>query len=185
MNIFVAKLNPSTDQDSLKELFSQYGEVSSVKVIMDRDTGRSKCYGFIEMDDNGGQAAVSELNESEFEGNTIVVKESAPRENNDRGGYNRGGGGGGYNRGGGGGGYNRGGGGGYNRGGDRPQGGYNRDNNDRGRDNRGGGYGGGRDDRRNSGFRDNNDRGRGRDFNRGGGDRFNKKNDGFDTSNWE
>ena len=80
MNIFVAKLNPGTDEDGLKELFSKFGEVTSTKVIMDRDTGRSKCFGFIEMtNDEDGAKAIEDLNDSEFEGNTIVVKKSEPK----------------------------------------------------------------------------------------------------------
>ena len=80
MNIFVAKLNYRTSVESLKELFANYGEVSSCKIIMDRDTGRSKGYGFVEMDnDEEGTVAIEELNEFEFEGQTIVVKESKPK----------------------------------------------------------------------------------------------------------
>lgn len=112
MNIFVAKLNYDTQQDRLQDLFEEYGTVDSVKIIMDRDTGRSKGFGFVEMpDDNEGLAAIEGLNDIEVDGRTIVVKKAEPRSN-DR----RGGGGGGYNRGGGGG-YNRGGGGGGYRGG--------------------------------------------------------------------
>lgn len=94
MNIFVAKLSPRTDGFSLRQLFEQFGEVSSSKVIMDRETGRSKCYGFVEMDnDDEGQSAIDALNGTEHEGNNIVVKKSTPRGGgNDR----RGGGGGGY-----------------------------------------------------------------------------------------
>jgi RNA recognition motif-containing protein len=110
MNIFVAKLDYGTTSEELQTLFEGYGEVSSAKVIMDRETGRSKGFGFVEMpDDDAAQEAISNLNDSEVHGRTIVVKKAEPRENN-RGGFNRGGGGGGYNRGGGGGGYNRGGG---------------------------------------------------------------------------
>ena len=110
MNIFVAKLSYDTTSEDLQSLFSNYGEVSSAKVIFDRETGRSKGFAFVEMpNDDEGNSAISELNETELDGRTIVVKVARPRE--DRGGgYNRGGGGGGY--GGGGGGYNRGGGGG-------------------------------------------------------------------------
>jgi cold-inducible RNA-binding protein len=110
MNIFVAKLNYDTREGTLQDLFSEYGTVDSVKIINDRDTGRSKGFGFVEMADDGeGQAAIDGLNDTEVDGRTIVVKKAEPR-NNDR----SGGGGGGYNRGGGGGGgYNRGGGGGY------------------------------------------------------------------------
>ncbi len=132
MNIFVAKLNFSTEEEDLRQCFEAYGDVDSVKIIMDRETGRSKGYGFVEMpDEEAGRQAIEDLNNSEFDGRTIVVKEAEVREKRNNfnrgggGGYNRGGGGGGYNRGGGGGGYNRGGGGGgYNRGGGG--GGYNR-----------------------------------------------------------
>ena len=118
MNIFVAKLDFGTNEDGLRDAFEAYGEVTSVKIIMDKFTGRSKGYGFVEMDnDDEGQAAIDGLNDSELDGRPIVVKQSQPRERNDRGGY----GGGGGNRGGGGGygggGGNRGGGGGYGGGG--------------------------------------------------------------------
>jgi RNA recognition motif-containing protein len=118
MNIFVAKLNYGTTSDSLRELFETIGEVSSAKVIIDKYTGKSRGFGFVEMDnDDEANRAIEELNEREFEGNVIVIKKAKPREDNRRSG---GGGGGGFNRGGGGGGggFNRGGGGG---------GGYNRD----------------------------------------------------------
>ena len=111
MNIFVAKLNFDTRESELKTAFEGYGEVDSVKIIMDKFTGKSKGYGFVEMpNDEEGQAAVEGLNDQELDGRTIVVKVAEPRERRD----NRGGGGGyGGNRGGGGG-YG-GGGGGYNR----------------------------------------------------------------------
>lgn len=80
MNIFVAKLNYRTREDSLKSLFENFGTVTSVKIILDRDTGRSKGYGFVEMeDDEAGRQAINELNGSEFDGREIVVKESTPR----------------------------------------------------------------------------------------------------------
>jgi cold-inducible RNA-binding protein len=123
MNIFVAKLNFSTDSAALREVFEQFGEVESANVINDRETGRSKGYAFVEMpDDSEGEAAVKALDGTEIDGNTIVVKKAEPRES-------RGGGGGGFggNRGGGGGygggGGNRGGGGGYGGGGNRGGGG--------------------------------------------------------------
>lgn len=113
MNIFVAKLNFRTTDDSLRMLFEQFGTVDSAKVILDRDTGRSRGFGFVEMsDDDEAYNAIQELNETEFEERTIIVKKARPREGGGGGGYNRGGGGGGWNRGGGGGG-------GYGRGGDR------------------------------------------------------------------
>ncbi len=94
MNIFVAKLNYRTSVETLNTLFSNYGNVTSCKIIMDRDTGRSKGYGFVEMEnDEEGNTAIEELNEFEFEGQTIVVKESKPRADSfkrprDNGGYN-------------------------------------------------------------------------------------------------
>ena len=148
MNLFVAKLDFNTSSDDLRNAFEAFGEVSSAKVVFDRDSGRSKGFGFVEMpNDDEARQAIDELNESELDGRTIVVKEATPKEDRGGGGgYNRGGGGGGgYNRGGsgggGGGGYNRGGsgggggGGGYNRGGGGG-GGYNKGGS-------GGGYGGG------------------------------------------
>ncbi len=107
MNIFVAKLNFATDETYLREAFEVYGDVDSVKIISDKFTGKSKGYGFVEMpDDDQARAAIDALNDTEFDGRTIVVKKAEPREN--RGG--RGGGRGGYG-GGGRGGYGGGGGG--------------------------------------------------------------------------
>ncbi len=95
MNIFVARLNYGTTSEALQTLFEGYGEVSSAKVIIDKFTGKSKGFGFVEMDnDDEGNNAIAELNDSSFEGNNIVVKKARPREDN-RGGGNRGGGGGG------------------------------------------------------------------------------------------
>lgn len=80
MKLFVAKLNYSTSVDTLRALFEGYGEVVSAKVIMDRDTGRSKGYGFVEMThDDDGLMAISELNNAEFDGREIVVKKSEER----------------------------------------------------------------------------------------------------------
>ena len=81
MNIFVAKLNYRTSSEALERLFSQYGEVVSAKVIMDRETGNSKCFGFVEMEDETeGFNAINALNETEFQGRKIVVKKARPRE---------------------------------------------------------------------------------------------------------
>ncbi len=107
MNIFVAKLNFDTQSEDLRDAFEAFGEVSSAKVIDDKYTGKSRGFGFVEMDnDEEALEAIKELNDSVLDGNTIVVKKAEPR--GDRGG-NRGGGGGGFNRGGGnrGGGYGR------------------------------------------------------------------------------
>lgn len=114
MNIFVGSLPFKVEESELKEVFEEFGEVTTVKIITDRETGRSKGFGFIEMpDDEAAQKAISEVNGAELYGRTIVVNQA--EEKKDRpsggGGYNRGGsgGGGGYNRGGSGGGYNKGG----------------------------------------------------------------------------
>src|ERR1700742_2817381 len=104
MNIFVGSLPFKLEEADLKELFEAYGEVSSDKLINDRETGRSKGFGFVEMpDDESAQQAISALNGSEVGGRTIAVSQAEERKPNER---NRGGGGGGYskdNRGGGGG----------------------------------------------------------------------------------
>ena len=80
MNIFVAKLNYRTSSEALESLFAEYGEVTSAKVIMDRDTGRSKGFAFVEMaTEEAGMAAISGLNETTFDGQTIVCKKAEPR----------------------------------------------------------------------------------------------------------
>jgi RNA recognition motif-containing protein len=102
MNIFVAKLSYSTDESTLRSAFEAYGEVSSAKIIMDKYEGRSKGFGFVEMeDDEAGQSAIDGLNDSTIDGREIVVKKARPREDNNRRGGGGGGGGGGYDRGGG------------------------------------------------------------------------------------
>ncbi len=81
MNIFVAKLNFRTTSEELQTQFEEYGEVSSAKVIFDRETQRSKGFGFVEMpDDSAAERAIEALNESEFDGRTIVVKKARPKE---------------------------------------------------------------------------------------------------------
>ena len=93
MNIFVTKLNRETDDYGLKEAFENYGEVTSSKIIMDRESGRSKCFGFVEMaNDEEAKEAIAQLNGTELDGFTIVVKQAEPRERRDN--NNRGGGGG-------------------------------------------------------------------------------------------
>ena len=80
MNIFVAKLSSSTTSEDLRELFSDYGEVVSAKVIFDRETGNSKRFGFVEMsNDNEAYDAINELNECEFDDSVIVVKKARPK----------------------------------------------------------------------------------------------------------
>jgi RNA recognition motif-containing protein len=119
MNIYVSNLSFNTNDAELNELFSQFGEVSSAKVIMDRESGRSRGFGFVEMPNDGeGKEAMAGLNNKEVEGRAMSVSIAKEREERgsgggSRGGYsnNRGGsgGGGGYssNRGGGSGGGNR------------------------------------------------------------------------------
>ncbi len=81
MNIFVTKLDYDTRSEDLQDAFSAYGEVSSANVIMDRDTGRSRGFGFVEMDnDEEARAAIEALNETELQGRTIIVKEAEPRK---------------------------------------------------------------------------------------------------------
>lgn len=74
MNIFIAGLNYNMSEAELGELFAEYGEVVSVKIIMDRETGRSKGYGFVEMaDDEAGDKAIAALNEVDMDGKTLSV----------------------------------------------------------------------------------------------------------------
>ena len=81
MKIFVARLSQSTTSESLQMLLEQWGEVTSSKVIMDPQTGRSKCYGFVEMsDDEKAAQAIAELEGVEYEGSVITLKESVPHE---------------------------------------------------------------------------------------------------------
>ena len=117
MNIYIANISYGATEDGLREAFEQYGEVSSAAIIKDRDTGRSRGFGFVEMPNREeGEKAIENLDGYPLDGRPLKVNEARPRE--DRG--NRGGGGGGGYRGGGGGyGGNRGGGGGYGGGGDR------------------------------------------------------------------
>lgn len=99
MNIYISNLNFSTKSESLQNLFAEYGEVSSANIITDRETGRSRGFGFVEMmSDTEGQAAIDALNGTDFEGKTLTVNVARPKEDrgNRGGGFNRGGGG--YNR---------------------------------------------------------------------------------------
>ncbi|MFO1326356.1 MAG: RNA-binding protein [Rubrivivax sp.] len=144
--LYVGNLAYSVRDDSLQQAFSQFGHVASAKVMMDRETGRSKGFGFVEMgSDAEAQAAINGMNGQPLEGRAVVVNEARPREDRP-GGFGGGGGGGGgrgpYGGGGGGGGgrspYGGGGGGGRGPygGGGGGRGGY-------GGGGGGGGYGGG------------------------------------------
>src|SRR5207244_4205738 len=123
---YVGNLAFGTTTDDLREAFSQFGTVARAQVVTDRETGRSRGFGFVEMED-GAEEAIAKMNGANFQGRTLTVNEAKPREPRPAGG----GGGGGYGGGGGGGG--RGGRGGYGGGG----GGY-------GGGGGGGGYGGSR-----------------------------------------
>ena len=140
--LYVGNLSYNVRDEDLQQAFAQYGSVSSAKVMMDRDTGRSKGFGFVEMgSDAEAQAAINGMNGQSLDGRAIVVNEARPREERP-GGFGGGGGGrpsgggggfggGGGGRSGGGGGFGGGSGGGYGGGGGG------------GRSGGGGGYGGG------------------------------------------
>ena len=111
MKIYVGGLPYTTTEEELTQIFSTYGEVTSSKIIIDRETNRSRGFGFVEMsDDEAAKKAIEELQEAELGGRKLTVNEARPSEG---GGGARGGrgGGGGYRGGGGGGGYRGGGGG--------------------------------------------------------------------------
>ncbi len=127
MKIFVAGLPYDLDDAELEEFFEKFGTVTSAKVSIDRETGKSRGFGFVEMpNDTEAKEAIEGLNDISLGRKTLVVKQAEEKQGGGGGGFNSRGGGGGYRGGsGGGGGYNRGGGGGYNKGG----GGYDRDRN--------------------------------------------------------
>lgn len=105
--LYVGNLSYNVSSSDLEQLFAQYGTVQSAQVIQDRDTGRSKGFGFVEMgNDNEAQAAIRGLHEQQHDGRPLTVNEARPREERSGGG---GGGGGGRGYGGGGGGGGRGG----------------------------------------------------------------------------
>src|SRR5437016_5417989 len=128
-NLYVGNLPFTCTSDQLREAFSAHGTVARAQVIVDRETGRSRGFGFVEMD-SGAEEAVVKMNGAAFQGRTLTVNEAQPRAPRPAGGGYAGGGGGGYG-GGGGGGYGGGGGGGG-------RGGYGGGGGSRG------GYGGGR-----------------------------------------
>jgi RNA recognition motif-containing protein len=116
--LYVGNLSYSVDSSQLQDMFSQHGQVISAEVISDRDTGRSKGFGFVEMaNDDEAESAIAALNGQDNGGRALTVNEARPRE--ERGGGGGGGGRGGYGGGGGGGGSRGGYGGGGGRGGDR------------------------------------------------------------------
>jgi RNA recognition motif-containing protein len=116
--LYVGNLSYDVDSTGLQELFAAHGTVDSAQIITDRDTGRSKGFGFVEMStEEEAQAAIAALHGQEHGGRALTVNEAKPREDRPRGGGGGGGGRGGYGGGGGGGGYGGGGGGGRSGGG--------------------------------------------------------------------
>ena len=104
MDIYVGNLPYSVDDQALQELFAPHGNVTSARVIIDKFTGRSKGFGFVEMPDNAeANSAITALNDQDCDGRNLRVNESQPKPRRD----DRGGGGGGGSRGGGGGGGGR------------------------------------------------------------------------------
>lgn len=97
-NLYVGNMSFSTTEDQLREAFSQYGTLTKIQLIMDRETGRPRGFAFIEMSD-GGDQAIAALNGAQLDGRALTVNEAKPREG---GGGRSGGGGGGYGGGGGG-----------------------------------------------------------------------------------
>lgn len=115
MKLYVGNLPFSATEAEIEELFGEFGTVQNVALINDRETGRPRGFGFVEMDDSGGADAIKALDNQDFGGRSLRVNEARPREERPRGGgggYGGGGGGGGYGGGGGGYGGGRGGGGG-------------------------------------------------------------------------
>ena len=95
--LFVGSLPYSMGDDDLKALFAEYGDVTSAKVIIDRDTHRSKGFGFVEFDDDAAaKKAIDALNNTDVQGRNIVVNEARPQEPRPRRDFGGGGGGGGY-----------------------------------------------------------------------------------------
>jgi RNA recognition motif-containing protein len=85
MNIYVGNLPFSTSENDLAELFSEHGQVISAKIIMDRMTGRSRGFGFVEMEsDDEAKAAIEALDQKEWQGRTLKVNEARPREERPR-----------------------------------------------------------------------------------------------------
>jgi RNA recognition motif-containing protein len=97
MNIYVGNLPFSTTSESLNTLFSRFGTVGSANVATDRETGRSRGFGFVEMDNaEEAKRAIEELNGTDIDGRRVTVNEARPKTDRPRGGGDRRGGGGGY-----------------------------------------------------------------------------------------
>ncbi|WP_278286756.1 RNA recognition motif domain-containing protein [Tepidiforma thermophila] len=97
MKLYIGNLSYETTDADLQAAFAAHGEVRSAQVVTDRDTGRSRGFGFVEMDDRAqAEAAINALNGSQLRGRTLIVNEARPREDRPRGGSGYGGGSGGY-----------------------------------------------------------------------------------------
>lgn len=81
MNIYVGNLTAATTEEDLKEAFGSFGQINSVKIIKDFDTGQSKGFGFVDMAQTAGKSAIDSLNGSEINGNSIIVNEAYERRN--------------------------------------------------------------------------------------------------------
>jgi len=84
INIYVGNLSYRVTEDEVRELFEQYGNVSSVNLITDRDTGRARGFGFVEMEREGGNAAIAALDGQDFQGRNLRINEARPREEQPR-----------------------------------------------------------------------------------------------------
>ncbi|MBI5326315.1 MAG: RNA-binding protein [Ignavibacteriae bacterium] len=81
MNIYVGNLPFATTDEDLKQIFAEYGEVQKARVIIDRESGRSRGFGFVEMSDNAARKAISTLNETEYDGKQLTVNEARDKSN--------------------------------------------------------------------------------------------------------
>ncbi|MEO1007239.1 MAG: RNA-binding protein [Planctomycetota bacterium] len=79
MRIYAGNLPRSVDDDALANLFSPFGDVASAGVVLDRETGQSRCFGFVEMGEDAARAAIGGLNGSEFAGQRLIINEARPR----------------------------------------------------------------------------------------------------------
>ena len=89
MNIYVGNLPYSVDENDIRELFEEYGTVTSVKLISDRETGRLKGFGFVDMEDAAANNAIDELNGADFNGRNIKVNRARERGSQPRNNFNR------------------------------------------------------------------------------------------------
>jgi RNA recognition motif-containing protein len=97
LKLYIGNLSYDTTEADLQAAFAAHGEVRSAQVVTDRETGRSRGFGFVEMDDRAqAEAAINALNGAQLRGRTLIVNEARPREDRPRGGSGYGGGGGGY-----------------------------------------------------------------------------------------